>query len=104
MKTKSIAILLFLTAFFMTCQNSQNDKFENENFTITTNYCDSIILIQTKWEEKRSNFWLNRIIPQLENESGIEASCEKGFFGHTYKTDSIFHADIKNWSKYFNCE
>jgi hypothetical protein len=61
------------------------------------NYCLKIdTLIQ-------GGFNINRIIPELENASGIEATCNKGTFGHIYFDTLTFNNDIKRWKKYFKC-
>jgi len=47
---------------------------------------------------------MNDISPIIEEKSGIQANCSKGFLGYSYNNDSIFLNDITKWRKYFNCK
>lgn len=71
--------------------------------TLAASYCDSIQLITDKWKESHSNYFINRIVPQLEMESGVEATCSKGLAGHIY-SDSAFNYDVAKWLEYFDCD
>jgi len=61
-------------------------------------------LVTERYEWKTGNYYANRIIPILEEESGIEATCERGTFGHFYRSDSTFDADVERWREYLKCK
>lgn len=68
-------------------------------------YCKEIdSLINERYNLKSGNYLANQIIPKIEKESKIEASCQKGYYGYLYSSDSLFDSDIKKWKEYFKCE
>ena len=86
---------IFLLSIFVCCSSSKDTTMEK------IDYCKEIdILIN----EKSGNYFANKIIPKLERNSNIEASCQKGTFGYIYLSDSLFNSDIKKWKEYYKCE
>jgi len=91
------SILVF--SAFGYCGSSEDPTIEKSDFCKEIN-----ILIDERYNTKSGNYFANQIIPKIEKDSKIEASCSKGYFGYFYSNDSLFNSDINKWKEYYKCE
>lgn len=79
-----------------------NNKIRSTN---VENGCELInSLAMERYVYKTGNYFANQIIPIIEQDSHIQASCQKGTFGYIYKSDSVFNADVMKWREYYECK
>lgn len=108
---------LICWVFFFTTSCNRNVKQQPESdISVSTidyfvknidslNNCRKIDLLLFAWKNYTNNYYLNRIIPQIEKISGIDASCQKGTYGYIYKgkSDSTFVRDYQKWCIKLKC-
>lgn len=97
---KTFLIIILLLLAFGNCSSTQKNKSNK----IKYNFCKLIDTLVDENKRSSSNFFANKIIPILTKESGIEANCQAGYYGFSYRSDSLFDADVEKWKKYFNCK
>jgi hypothetical protein len=79
--------------------------YKSVNSTNNPNMCLKIdSLVKERYEWKTGNYYSNKILPQIINESGLDANCKKGTYGYIYMNDSLFDSDIKKWKEIFKCK
>ena len=98
------ALLLLLGMSTLIC--CQNSNLKEAAMTSSENeYCKKIdSLVYERYTLKSGNYFANSIIPFLEKESNISASCQKGYYGYLYSNDSTFNSDMTKWGEYFKCK
>ena len=91
---------------FFSCKLAKTSRDEKDSLIhVEDKYCNLIdTLIQEKYVMKTGNYFANKIIPKLEDQSKILARCDKGTLGYLYFSDTLFDSDIKKWKQYFNCK
>ena len=62
--------------------------------------------IEQRLNNQNSNSRINELIPILEEQTGIESSCDKGTLGYMYMmvTDSIYYSDLLKWGLVLKCD
>ena len=100
---KKIKIISLLISLNISCIHKTSvDNCVDSN---GRQYClmiDTLVLERYEW--KTGNFYANKIVPVLERKCCVDASCDKGTFGYTYRSDSIFNSDVKKWEHCCSCQ
>lgn len=95
-----VFLLLTVMCFGLSCRNQ---KAISKVTRPESTYCKMLDTLVCEYFLWKGNAHSNDIIPILEKESGIDASCRKGTLGHSYDDDSTFLSDLDKWKKYFKC-
>jgi hypothetical protein len=96
---KLISLFFLAIGLFYYCTDKKKSIRNNDT------YCMKIdTLEQERYQQKGSNYYANKIIPELESKSKISANCQRGYFGYLYLNDTLFNTDIKKWREYFQCK
>jgi hypothetical protein len=102
MKIATVIMLLL----FISCRTKQNDKTIGISVMSDSDlyYCLILDSIYNDIYILHSNIYLNKYIPEIEIESKVPSSSQKGTTGYWYQSDSIFLIDYKKWKEYFKCD
>lgn len=100
-KTNSILIFFLSSFLFLSCFTKQNRQLGIRSNDEFCSKIDTLVMARYTW--KAGGLYANEIIPVLVENSGIEASGDKGTFGYIYRSDSLFDSDIMKWRQYYKC-
>jgi hypothetical protein len=97
-KNRKVCLLtLLLLTCFLSC-NIHSKKITAKNI-----YCYQLDTIEDDFYLKKSNPYLDKYIPKIEEVSHIKSKGNNGIDGYDYDNDSSFRNDMKLWNHYFDC-
>jgi hypothetical protein len=94
-----------LSSFDVT--KSETTIFKKEsNDSIMINFyngdnCEKLKILSE--QSTLTNYYLNKMIPEITRITHIESSAQKGYYGYLYRKNSLFKKDIRRWKKALRC-